>query len=379
MIQNVRLFFDRMKIFIALHSLQESDKYICGDFNCSFERKNDKSHKKLAEIINYLDLVDIWKHKTSNTEGYTWCDSENNPKSRIDFIFTSKLASELVEKIQVKRIQCTHSKGNRMCDHRFLKIIVKIDKLKRGPGYWKLNTSHFENDEYREGIKNIFKGLHNSLDVFSRWETFKLRVRDFSINCAKKSSNNIKSKIQNLEMKIDEVETLPSEMINMKEKRDLESELDKLQNEIAKGAQIRSKERWINEGEKNTSYFLGLEKKNQTNNTIKELRDVNNKIINTNSEIIKEICNFYENLYTTKSIDGNKISNYINDIKYPTLNEQDKLICDALPTLDECKEAVFNMKNNKSPGLDGLPCEFYKCFWEYISPIFFYLLKRCVF
>lgn len=36
----------------------------------------------------------------------------------------------------------------------------------------------------------------------------------------------------------------------MKEKRDLESELVKLQNEIAKGAQMRSKERWINEGEK---------------------------------------------------------------------------------------------------------------------------------
>ena len=40
-----------------------------------------------------------------------------------------------------------------MSDHRFLKKVVKIDKLKRGPGYWKLNTSHLDNDEYREGIK----------------------------------------------------------------------------------------------------------------------------------------------------------------------------------------------------------------------------------
>lgn len=53
-------------------------------------------------------------------------------------------------------------------------------------------------------------------------ETFKLKVRDFSVNFAKKSSNNIKSKIQNWEKKIDEIETLPSEKINMKEKRDLE-------------------------------------------------------------------------------------------------------------------------------------------------------------
>lgn len=133
--------------------------------------------------------------------------------------------------------------------------MLKIDKLKRGPGYSKLNTSHFENNEYREGIKNIFKDLNNSHDVFSKWENFKLKVREFSINFAKKSSNNIKSKIQNSEKKIDEIETLPSEKINMKEKHDLESELDKLQNEIAKGAQIRSKERWINEGKKTKQAF----------------------------------------------------------------------------------------------------------------------------
>lgn len=45
---------------------------MCGYFNCSFKRKNDKSHKNLAEIINYLDLVDLWKYKHSNyIERYT--------------------------------------------------------------------------------------------------------------------------------------------------------------------------------------------------------------------------------------------------------------------------------------------------------------------
>lgn len=53
--------------------------------------------------------------------------------------------------------------------------------------------------------------------LFLNW-----KVRDFSVNFAKKSSNSIKSKIQNWEKKIDEIETLPSEKINMKEKRDLE-------------------------------------------------------------------------------------------------------------------------------------------------------------
>ena len=33
----------------------------------------------------------------------------------------------------------------------------------------------------------------------------------------------------------------------------------------------------------------------------------------------------------------------------------------------ECDEALRNMKDNKSPGSDGLPSEFYKTFWQDIK------------
>ena len=35
--------------------------------------------------------------------------------------------------------------------------------------------------------------------------------------------------------------------------------------------------------------------------------------------------------------------------------------------LDELSLASKNMKNNKTPGIDGLPCEFYKVFWSDIK------------
>ena len=78
------------------------------------------------------------------------------------------------------------------------------------------------------------------------------------------------------------------------------------------------------------------------------------------------MCNFYENLYTSKSTNDEKIANYIEKVDCPKLNSQDKEVWDKLPTLDECKDAV----NNKSPGLDGLLSEFYKCFWNLIGPLF---------
>lgn len=35
----------------------------------------------------------------------------------------------------------------------------------------------------------------------------------------------------------------------------------------------------------------------------------------------------------------------------------------------EIREAIKNLKNNKSPGTDGLPGEFYKCFVDDLVPI----------
>lgn len=43
-------------------------------------------------------------------------------------------------------------------------------------------------------------------------------------------------------------------------KRRLESDLDALYNEIAKGAQVRSRTKWISEGEKNTNLFFRTKK-----------------------------------------------------------------------------------------------------------------------
>lgn len=40
-----------------------------------------------------------------------------------------------------------------------------------------------------------------------------------------------------------------------------------------------------------------------------------------------------------------------------------RLTTNTFPNLDECKDTVMSMKSNKPPGLDGLPVEFYPCFF----------------
>ena len=49
--------------------------------------------------------------------------------------------------------------------------------------------------------------------------------------------------------------------------------------------------------------------------------------------------------------------------------------CDVDISIDELKNSLFNMPNNKSPGNDGLTVEFYREFWDLIKNILFDSVK----
>lgn len=88
------------------------------------------------------------------------------------------------------------------------------------------------------------------------------------------------------------------------------------------------------------------------------------------------MCYFYENLYDTKNVSDLDIENFLESNNNKTLSTSAKDNCDKFPTLDECKDTVMSIKSNKSPGLDGLPVEFYQCFWDQLSSLFFNMLKE---
>ena len=46
------------------------------------------------------------------------------------------------------------------------------------------------------------------------------------------------------------------------------------------------------------------------------------------------------------------------------LDQNNKFLCEGQLTENECLNALKDMKNNKSPGSDGLTTEFYKIFWN---------------
>ena len=87
----------------------------------------------------------------------------------------------------------------------------------------------------------------------------------------------------------------------------LERELNEIYDSKTKGIQIRSKAKWIENGEK---YFLGLERQHQCHNVIKELKSNEENVSECTNAILGDMITYYQKLYTTQNISSAKIDEY---------------------------------------------------------------------
>ncbi len=95
--------------------------------------------------------------------------------------------------------------------------------------------------------------------------------------------------------------------------------------------------------------------------------NINNVIKYNPTKILEGMANFYENLYSSKNDTSELEANsreFLSDNNIKKLNEQQKASCEGNITGSEILNAIKNMRKDKSPGIDGLPVEFYKHFWD---------------
>ena len=172
----------------------------------------------------------------------------------------------------------------------------------------------------------------------------------------------------NIQLKEDELIKNNYNRKTILERDCLADELHRLVQKQNVGAQIRSRAKWVEEGEVSSKFFLNLENKNVNNNTIKCLKKDDGSYTKTEDEILIEQHNFYKKLYQRDKISETNMNQYLQNMKkHTTLNDEEKLLLEGNINESECVAALNLMKLNKSPGSDGLPVEFYKSFWTDIK------------
>ena len=106
--------------------------------------------------------------------------------------------------------------------------------------------------------------------------------------------------------------------------------------------------------EKPNKYFYQIEKQKQAKKQIKQLQNEQNKILTTNLEILKECQKFYQNLYNKQKNCLNTQKELLNNIPKKVQIEHNEQLIKPI-NKNEIKQAINQIENDKSPGIDGIP------------------------
>ena len=371
--KNRNIFFQTISSLIENNS--EGSLIIGGDMNDTLESKDriyrneantatkSKPVANLNKMIKDHNLCDIWRNTHEQLSQFTWKRKNNVEKSRIDFWLIDANITTLVLKTDI-RPACINS-----TDHQA--ISLKIAKPnKRGPGYWKFNNSLLSDQSYCDymlTILNEYVTTNNNTPKQIAWEFLKNEIKEKTIIFSKKKNKDRRCLITQLENEYSQLINNQNE--DTQRGNEIENRLHELYADKATGAQIRSRLDFIEYGEKNTRYFLNLEKSRQTRKLLNRVT-VESKTYTSTEDILAEEVKYYKTLYTSNNTDTQEIKDYISQTTQEAhLTEVEANLCEGRLTLSECNLALSNMKLNKSPGSDGLSVEFYRHFWDVIGMI----------
>lgn len=131
----------------------------------------------------------------------------------------------------------------------------------------------------------------------------------------------------------------------------------------------KSRIRWLNLGDQNTTFFHRVAQGNASNNAIRSLTTLSGDVVTEIGDIKREASSYFQSFLqaqpTELSVMQDSDLAQIIDFRCPS-NVATSLVSPILAA--EIREVIFHMPSNKAPGPDGYTMEFYKAAWPVIGP-----------
>ena len=365
---------------------------MAGDWNCvldlDLDRKNyvsdnnrPRTRLSIRNLMNQHDLFDVFREVNGNKRSYTWRRFNSLKQARLDYFLISE---QLIHETKSVVINSSYRS-----DHSPVILNINKTSFKHDRTFWKFNNSLLYDKDYVTEIKSLInriKGQYcsrvynlDNIDIIPNdeisftisdrlfLETLLLEIRGKSIAFATNKKRKENEKELDLNNRIDRLERNVNEH-NIDDLETLKLELQEIRNKKMQGITIRSKVRWIAEGEKVSKYFCNMESRKFTDKSLPIIEKENGTILTSQKDIREEVKLFYKNLYKKREDDNSRIE----DFECPKLTDEEKVSLESVITWNEMITSLKSMKPNKSPGPDGFTAEFFKFF---INDIGHFLLR----
>lgn len=374
-----------VKAFEIIDRKENPNMMMVGDFNTALDPIKDSrcvtdQHKnKRAAILSYMEknnLVDVWRNKNPDKFQYSWKrDRLALVLSRIDYFLVSESLCNRVIKAEMQ--------PGYKSDHWRLDFHFDFETCPRGKGFWKLNVQHLKSTEFLEGLNQIVDQflweVKENISPAQEWEYLKLRITSYATEYSARKAMEKNRLIEKFEKRIIILDEQLLKSDNLEKKNEIAQKIRKTEEFLINEHEQRinkykifAKKRRYNESERNSKYFFNIAKARYNAKKITRLKATDGGIVNSQKDILQELHKFYDAAF--KDSKKNRAFIYTNH-DGPRLNEEEKESLERAISMNEIAEAIKTMNDEKTPGVDGLPVEFYKVYWSRIKFILFRTLN----
>uniref|UniRef100_A0A1A8URJ6 Reverse transcriptase domain-containing protein n=1 Tax=Nothobranchius furzeri TaxID=105023 RepID=A0A1A8URJ6_NOTFU len=172
----------------------------------------------------------------------------------------------------------------------------------------------------------------------------------------------MENRLKNLQKKVNERYNPTSE----KELLILKAEYEKLSTLRAAASLQRLRQSFYEQGEKPGKLLAWQIKRLETKIPITNLRSQGNNIIEP-SEINNIIRDYYEKLYSPKTVKMQDITEFLDKLQIPKIQREEREELEMEISITELESAMDSIKSGKRAGPDGITIEIYKKFKSKLS------------
>ncbi len=374
-----QLFYNTLTSILL--DLPEYQLLIGGDFNAVWLHNIDRTgiresrdqrlaSEALQKVTNDYGMIDTWRMMNPSAREYSFYSARHKTFSRIDYIFASKSL--------FRDICNAEMSANSLSDHRAVLCTFSLRTGKPRAPRWRFNTTLLQNDIFKQELideLNDFININMASvdDPRVLWDAVKGCIRNKTISFASHLNKARKRRTEFLETEIAELErgmlnNISSESI--RKRQNLLNELSCLLRQQAEFIIHRTRQNhYLNSARPSRLLALKLRENDQLAN-ISAIRNKEGLLTSDPVEINNMFELFYQTLYKSEINHDEKLcSVFFDSLNLPKLPAEAVRSLEAPITLEELRKAIVSMNRGRSPGLDGLPPEFYISFWSQLGPL----------